>query len=162
MFTPYAPLGVQVMEPAIDDRDKVQPRAKNVGPAPMSRAPRVLVVEDEQDIAGLIKHALERAATRRSRSCSSGDAALRAVAEQPPDLVILDLNLPVLSGTEVCRILRARPATATCRSSCSRRGPARPIASPGSNSAPTTTSPSRSACASWPRACARCCAGGRA
>jgi DNA-binding response OmpR family regulator len=41
----------------------------------------------------------------------SGDAALRAVTEQPPDLVILDLNLPVLSGTEVCRILRGRPAT---------------------------------------------------
>ena len=43
---------------------------------------------------------------------SSGDAALRAVTEQTPDLVILDLNLPVLSGTEVCRILRGRPATA--------------------------------------------------
>jgi DNA-binding response OmpR family regulator len=34
------------------------------------------------------------------------------VTEQTPDLVILDLNLPVLSGTEVCRILRGRPATA--------------------------------------------------
>ena len=42
----------------------------------------------------------------------SGDAAIKAVAEQPPDLVILDLNLPVLSGFDVCRILRAKPATA--------------------------------------------------
>ena len=42
---------------------------------------------------------------------SSGDAALRAITEQPPDVIILDLNLPVLSGTEVCRILRSRPDT---------------------------------------------------
>ena len=78
----------------------------------MSRAPRVLVVEDEQDIAGLIKHALERSGEGKVDIVSSGDAALRAVTDNPPDLVILDLNLPVLSGTEVCRILRGRPATA--------------------------------------------------
>ena len=75
------------------------------------RVPRVLVVEDEQDIAGLIKHALERSGEAQVDIVSSGDTALRAVSEQAPDLVILDLNLPVLSGTEVCRILRARPAT---------------------------------------------------
>ena len=81
--------------------------------AAMSRAPRVLVVEDEQDIAGLIKHALERSGDgAQVEIVNSGDAALRAVNEQTPDLVILDLNLPVLSGTEVCRILRGRPATA--------------------------------------------------
>jgi DNA-binding response OmpR family regulator len=73
---------------------------------------RVLVVEDEQDIAALIKHALERSGDIEAAIVGSGDAALRAVAERPPDLVILDLNLPVLSGTEVCRILRSRPATA--------------------------------------------------
>jgi DNA-binding response OmpR family regulator len=78
----------------------------------MSRAPRVLVVEDEQDIAGLIKHALERSGDAQVEIVGSGDAALRAVTDNTPDLVILDLNLPVLSGTEVCRILRGRPATA--------------------------------------------------
>ena len=78
----------------------------------MSRAPRVLVVEDEQDIAGLIKHALERSGDGVVEIVNSGDAALRAVTERAPDLVILDLNLPVLSGTEVCRILRGRPSTA--------------------------------------------------
>ena len=74
--------------------------------------PRVLVVEDEQDIAGLIKHTLERSGDGQVEIVDSGDAALRAVTERAPDLVILDLNLPVLSGTEVCRILRGRPATA--------------------------------------------------
>jgi DNA-binding response OmpR family regulator len=78
----------------------------------MNRVPRVLVVEDEYDIAALIKHALERAGDAQVEIVSSGDTALRAAAESVPDVVILDLNLPVLSGTEVCRLLRARPATA--------------------------------------------------
>ena len=78
----------------------------------MGRPPRVLVVEDEQDIAGLIKHALERSGDGIVQIVSSGDVALRAVNEQPPDLVILDLNLPVLSGTEVCRLLRSHATTA--------------------------------------------------
>jgi DNA-binding response OmpR family regulator len=70
---------------------------------------RVLIVEDEQDIAGLIKHTLERSGSADADIVTSGDAALKAVADHPPDLIILDLNLPVLSGTEVCRILRSRP-----------------------------------------------------
>jgi DNA-binding response OmpR family regulator len=70
---------------------------------------RVLIVEDEQDIAGLIKHTLERGGDAEAEIVSSGDAALKAVSAATPDLIILDLNLPVLSGLEVCRILRGRP-----------------------------------------------------
>jgi DNA-binding response OmpR family regulator len=69
---------------------------------------RVLIVEDEQDIAGLIKHTLERAGDTEASVVGSGDAALKSVSDQPPDLIILDLNLPVVSGVEVCRILRSR------------------------------------------------------
>jgi DNA-binding response OmpR family regulator len=69
---------------------------------------RVLIVEDEQDIAGLIKHTLERAGDTEALVVGSGDAALKSVSDQPPDLIILDLNLPVVSGVEVCRILRSR------------------------------------------------------
>ena len=69
---------------------------------------RVLIVEDEQDIAGLIKHSLERSGSADAEIVHSGDAALKAVADHTPDLIILDLNLPVLSGIEVCRILRSR------------------------------------------------------
>ena len=69
-------------------------------------------MEDEHDIAGLIKHALERGGDTQAEIVSSGDAALRAVTERVPDLIILDLNLPVLGGLEVCRILRARPPSA--------------------------------------------------
>jgi len=70
--------------------------------------PRVLIVEDEQDIAGLIKHALERGGDADAEIVGSGDAALKAAAERVPDLIILDLNLPVLSGLDVCRLLRSR------------------------------------------------------
>jgi len=69
---------------------------------------RVLIVEDEQDIAGLIKHTLERGGAAEAEIVGSGDAALKAVTARPPDLIILDLNLPVLSGLEVCRVLRSR------------------------------------------------------
>jgi DNA-binding response OmpR family regulator len=78
----------------------------------MSRVPRVLVVEDEHDIAALVKHTLERSGDALVELVASGDAAIRAATDAPPDLIILDLNLPVLSGGEVCRILRARPQTA--------------------------------------------------
>jgi two-component system phosphate regulon response regulator PhoB len=68
----------------------------------------VLIVEDERDIAGLIKHSLERTGTADADIVGSGDAALGAIAQRTPDLVILDLNLPVLGGLDVCRILRSR------------------------------------------------------
>jgi DNA-binding response OmpR family regulator len=69
---------------------------------------RILIVEDERDIASLIKHALERSTHSEADIVGSGDAALKAMTERPPDLLILDLNLPVLDGVELCRIIRAR------------------------------------------------------
>lgn len=81
--------------------------------AVMSKIARVLIVDDEQDIAALIKHTLERTGEAHATIVGSGDAALRFIAERPPDLVILDLNLPGVSGTEVCRVLRSRTSTAT-------------------------------------------------
>jgi len=70
--------------------------------------PRVLIVEDEHDIAGLIKLTLERSGDADAEVVTSGDEALKAVTNRPPDLVILDLNLPVVSGLDVCRIIRSR------------------------------------------------------
>jgi DNA-binding response OmpR family regulator len=73
---------------------------------------QVLVVDDEHDIAGLIKHSLEKAGDIDVDIVGTGDEALKAVTDRTPDLIVLDLNLPVLSGLEVCRILRARASTA--------------------------------------------------
>jgi DNA-binding response OmpR family regulator len=73
---------------------------------------RILVVEDEQDIAGLIKHTLEKTGQMQVDVVGAGDAALRSLSQTEPDLIILDLNLPVLSGVELCRIVRTRDDTA--------------------------------------------------
>ena len=74
---------------------------------------RILVVEDESDVANLIKHALERGGGVQVETVASGSPALTSIAASPPDLLILDLNLPGVDGTEVCRLLRAKPASAT-------------------------------------------------
>jgi DNA-binding response OmpR family regulator len=77
----------------------------------MASTPRVLVVEDEQDIAALIKHTLERNGDAQVELAYTGDTALRVARELAPDVVILDLNLPVINGVDVCRLLRERPET---------------------------------------------------
>jgi DNA-binding response OmpR family regulator len=74
---------------------------------------RVLVVEDEPDIAALIKQTLERGGDVDVDVAMTGELALAQAAAQPPHAIVLDLNLPVIDGLEVCRILRGRPASAT-------------------------------------------------
>jgi phosphate regulon transcriptional regulator PhoB len=74
--------------------------------------PQVLVVEDEPDIRDLIVLHLAREGFR-CRTATDGGDALREVRASHPDLVILDLMLPGLNGLEVCRRLRAEPATAS-------------------------------------------------
>ena len=72
----------------------------------------MLIVEDEPDIAGLMKHALERGGELEVEIVGTGAAALKSVMEEPPGLVLLDLNLPFIDGLEVCRLLRGRAASA--------------------------------------------------
>ncbi len=68
----------------------------------------ILVVEDDLDIALLIRHAFEREGQPRVEMAATGQAALRAVDADPPDVIILDINLPDVDGFEVCRRIRAR------------------------------------------------------
>jgi two-component system phosphate regulon response regulator PhoB len=75
-------------------------------------APRILVVEDEIDVALLIAYNLE-AEGYVVESVARGDEAELRLAESAPDLVILDWMLPGVSGIEICRRLRARDATRT-------------------------------------------------
>ncbi len=72
---------------------------------------RVLVVEDDPDIAQLLAHSLGRAGFVVDLLASGADA-LPAVRRLSPDLILLDLMLPGVDGLEVCRALRANPATA--------------------------------------------------
>lgn len=68
----------------------------------------ILIVEDEFEIAQLVKLFLEREGFR-CRICGDGWAALEAVQHQPPDLVILDWMIPGLDGLEVCARVRQQP-----------------------------------------------------
>ena len=70
--------------------------------------PKILVVEDERTIAELLRGRLERDGYD-VRVASDGLAACRAVGEARPDLILLDLLLPVLDGWEVCSIVRTLP-----------------------------------------------------
>ena len=75
-------------------------------------APRILVVEDEIDVALLISYNLE-AEGYVVESVARGDEAELRLAENAPDLLILDWMLPGVSGIEICRRVRAREATRT-------------------------------------------------
>jgi two-component system phosphate regulon response regulator PhoB len=70
----------------------------------------VLIVDDERDLAELIDFNL-RTAGFSTRVAATGEAALASAREQRPDLVLLDLMLPDMPGTEVCRQLRSGAST---------------------------------------------------
>src|SRR6266851_9436392 len=72
---------------------------------------RVLVVEDDKDIADLIAHSLQKAG-HIVDVAASGTEALRRVKESAPDLILLDLMLPGMDGLLVCQTLRSDAATA--------------------------------------------------
>ncbi len=74
--------------------------------------PRVLVVEDEPDIAALIAYQLTREGFRVETS-SNGSDALTAVNREIPDLVVLDRMLPGMSGDEVLQSLKREASTRT-------------------------------------------------
>jgi two-component system phosphate regulon response regulator PhoB len=82
------------------------------GVAHPGSTPRILVVEDEPDLALLLAYNLE-AEGYVAENVERGDEAELRLAEDPPDLVILDWMLPGLSGIEICRRLRSREATRT-------------------------------------------------
>jgi len=68
-------------------------------------AAKILVIEDELPLRRLLRFALEEAG-HRFLEAETGEQALRLAAQQPPDLVILDLGLPDLDGLEVLGRLR--------------------------------------------------------
>lgn len=71
---------------------------------------RILVVEDEQDLAELVAFNL-RQAGHTVVTVHEGNPALAEIRRNRPDLVVLDIMLPDLSGVEVCRRLRRDPGT---------------------------------------------------
>src|SRR3954454_22588607 len=89
----------------------------NDGAAPLRRAfgaPsafRVLVVDDDPDMATLLSRTLEKEGLIAD-TVHDGDAALVHAMSSPPDLIVLDVMLPGISGFEICERLKAEDATA--------------------------------------------------
>jgi CheY-like chemotaxis protein len=77
-------------------------------------SPRILWAEDGLDDQYLIKHALGQITQPpKVEFVEDGEAALAALGGGLPDLVVLDINMPVLDGVETLRRLRAAGATRT-------------------------------------------------
>ena len=72
---------------------------------------RVLVVDDDADIRELVTFKLQQAGYT-VEAASDGQLGLDAALANTPDLILLDLMMPKLSGIEVCRLLRDNDATA--------------------------------------------------
>ena len=74
--------------------------------------PRILIVEDEKDIVQVLEFALRQAGFETVSARDAGEAFVR-IREKAPDAVILDLMLPGVPGTEICRQLKGSPKTAS-------------------------------------------------
>ncbi len=72
---------------------------------------RILLIEDEPDIAEVLQYNLEKEGFQVELA-GRGDAGLEAVRRESPDLILLDLMLPGLDGLEMTRLLKRDPATA--------------------------------------------------
>jgi two-component system alkaline phosphatase synthesis response regulator PhoP len=73
----------------------------------VSRNPTVLIVEDDEAMSVALKDGF-RSEGYAVRAARDGEAGLRAAREEPPDLMILDVMLPRMTGLDVCRELRAK------------------------------------------------------
>jgi DNA-binding response OmpR family regulator len=72
---------------------------------------KILIIEDETDIAQLVKLYLEKDGFRTTIA-STGAEGLQQIKSDRPDMVILDLMLPEMDGLEICKKIRAAPDTA--------------------------------------------------
>lgn len=75
---------------------------------------KVLLVDDEPNILLSLEFLMQRAGYQ-VETAADGDAALQLIAATPPDLVLLDVNMPKRDGFDVCQTLRANPDWAAVR-----------------------------------------------
>jgi two-component system, OmpR family, phosphate regulon response regulator PhoB len=78
---------------------------------PRSRRTRVLIAEDDDSLRALMRMTIDVGGLDIDEA-PDGNTALQAARAAPPDLVLLDWMMPGLSGLDLCRALRADPATA--------------------------------------------------
>src|SRR2546428_13233266 len=74
-------------------------------------AETILIVDDEQDVLDLLAYHLQKAG-HKTVAARDGSAALQRARDVLPALILLDLMLPQIDGTDVCKQLKANPKTA--------------------------------------------------
>lgn len=80
----------------------------------MTTLPKILVADDDPEILATVLHSL-RSIEARIFEANDGEEALRLAREHKPDLVVLDVMMPVMSGWEVCRAIRDDVSLAATR-----------------------------------------------
>jgi putative two-component system response regulator len=93
---------------------QISNQERPIPPAPASRPAHgpqtVLVVDDDARVRRLLERMLQKEGIR-VLTAEDGNAAVAAVASEPPDLILLDIVMPGLGGFEVCRRLKGQPET---------------------------------------------------
>jgi CheY-like chemotaxis protein len=75
----------------------------------MKRKPRVLLVDDEVGLTNLLRRSLEQIADYEVRAANSGASGLTAMRDFQPDIVLLDVLMPGMTGREVADAMRGDP-----------------------------------------------------
>lgn len=70
---------------------------------------RFLVIDDSRSMRRIVRKFLENSGVTRIAEADNGQSALEIIRFQPLDMIISDLNMPVMSGMELLEILKAEP-----------------------------------------------------
>ncbi|HUS15341.1 MAG TPA: response regulator [Chloroflexia bacterium] len=97
-----------MMRGTVDSMPAAQPVDGAPGPARL-----VLIVEDEPDNREIIRSVVEDIMGHAAALAADGEDALAAIGETAPDLILMDLMMPILNGFEAIRALKNDPATAS-------------------------------------------------
>lgn len=84
-------------------------------PAELVTLKRVLIVDDDAELAKVVSRAFSRLLEYEVETCGDGINALIRIGQDPPDLVILDIVIPKMDGIQVCRVLKGQPQTRDIR-----------------------------------------------
>lgn len=92
-------------------KNEIRPTVSASGDRRPAPHHRIIIVEDDEDIAESIRYNLERDAALAASIALTGEEGLNRILRESPNLVLLDVNLPHMSGFELCRRLRHEDAT---------------------------------------------------
>ncbi|MEL7337477.1 MAG: response regulator, partial [Planctomycetota bacterium] len=98
--------------PSSSENDRPESIASNaLYTPPTGDRGRIFIVDDEPANVNIVRRLLERAGYRQFKSTTDSNVAFKMIQATRPDVVLLDINMPGISGVEVLRSLRGCPET---------------------------------------------------